>query len=139
MVLTILVVSLRPLLTFFMKKHFFSLLLLTTIFWNCSVDKRQLEGAWRAVAFYENGQKVITPLDSVSLHFSPVGTYVFRSMGHYYEAGYFKTSLRYIILQDTTEIQMTPDRTIAVQYLSKDTLKLEMGKNGKMQVLFMVR
>jgi len=103
------------------------------------VDKTRLEGAWRAVAFYEDGQQVNTPLDSVSLHFSPVGTYLFHSMGHYKAAGHFKITLRYIVLQDTTNDETTPDRTIAVQYLSTDTLKLEMGKNGKMQVLFMAR
>lgn len=123
----------------FMKKYCIWMLGATSLFLACTVDKTRLEGHWRAVAFYENGQQVNTPLDSVSLYFTPNGTYVFRAAGHYKEAGFYKTTLYYVVLQDTTITSAPKDRTIGVQYLSKDTLKLEMGRDGKMQVLFMAR
>jgi hypothetical protein len=108
------------------------------LFIACTVDRGALSGRWQAVALYEDGQNTATPLDSVSLFFSEDGTYSFRSIGFYREAGYFHTNLRYLTLRDTTAETAT-EHTLAVQHLSDDTLKLEMGKNGKSQVLFLCK
>ena len=108
-----------------------------TLFPACSLDYRDVAGDWKAVAFYENGQTVQTPLDSVGLLLTPGGRYRFQSIGYYREAGRYRCSLRYLFLEDTTT-SPTQERMVQVLHVSSDTLKLKMGQAGKEQGLFLV-
>ena len=105
---------------------------------SCTLDMGLLCGHWQASAFYENGQTAPAETAQVSLDFTPDGRYVFRSSAHYSEAGQFRESGHFLYLTDTTA---TPSKTrkIKVLYLSSDTLKIKMGKDGKEQVLFLYR
>ena len=105
---------------------------------SCSLDVGLLFGHWQASAFYENGQTARAQTEVVSLEFSADGRYQFRSSAHYSEAGTFRESGHVLYLTDTTA---TPSkvRKIKVLYLSNDTLKIKMGKDGKEQVLFLYR
>lgn len=105
---------------------------------SCSLDVGLLFGHWQASAFYENGQTARAQTEVVSLEFSADGRYQFRSSAHYSEAGTFRESGHFLYLTDTTA---TPSkvRKIKVLYLSNDTLKIKMGKDGKEQVLFLYR
>ena len=67
------------------------------------VDKNKLTGQWQATHFYESGQTVNTPLDSVKLVIQPDGGYSFHSIGFYEEKGRFDVSGAHLILQDTTK------------------------------------
>lgn len=102
----------------------------------CSLDVKQLEGHWQAGAFYEKGQSVNVPLDEISLDFYPAGRYAFHSTAHYSEYGTFRDSGHHLYLTDTT-IVVPKVRKIKVLYLSSDSLKIEMAKEGHSQVLFL--
>ena len=103
----------------------------------CTLDTKQLQGVWKPVALYENGQSLAAPLDSVALHFSPEnGQYEFRSIGFYREAGPFRVSGKYLFLTDTTE-KPAQEHVLKVLFLSADTLKIQMKKAEREQVLFL--
>lgn len=104
----------------------------------CSLDERGLHGRWQAAAFYQNGQSVNAPLDSVSLDFLPGGVYAFHSAARYGEAGRYRVSARFLYLTDTTAL-LPKERIIKVLYLSADSLKIKMEKAGQEQVLFLCR
>lgn len=120
-----------------MKQNFyiFPLLLLIQA---CSLDQSDLSGHWKAVAFYENGAAVPVPLDSVALALTPDGHYSFTSTGFYREEGQYRCSMRYLFLNDTT-VRPARERMVQVLYVSPDTLKIKMGKDGKEQVLFLTK
>lgn len=104
----------------------------------CSLDVNLLTGTWKAVALYEDGQLLSAPLDSVALVFSGNGQYEFRSVGFYREAGPFRAAGKHLFLTDTTE-NPPNEHALKVLFASSDTLKLEMRKNGKEQVLFLAK
>lgn len=114
------------------------ILLFSLITFSCSVENNQLIGAWQAVAFYEMGQQIHTPLDSVRLSFSPTGSYRFNSLGLYAEEGSYRLAGRYLFMRDTT-VHPVVERAVKVQYLSADSLKIGMELNGKQQVVFFSR
>lgn len=118
-----------------MKKLVFPALLLLA---GCSIDERALVGQWQATAFFENGQLLATPLDAVSLQFTAQGGYTFASAGYYREAGSFRLSMRYLFLVDSTELA-PKEHVLKVLYLSDDSLKIRMEKEGREQVLFFAK
>ena len=103
---------------------------------SCSLDVKKLEGHWQAAAFFENGQAANTSLDEVSMDFYPSGRYSFRSKAHYSEFGTFRNSGHHLYLTDTTAVSPSV-RKIKVLYLSNDSLKIEMAKGGRSQILFL--
>lgn len=107
-------------------------------FHGCALDIGKLAGAWQAVAFYENGQRVATNLDSVSLQLAAEGQYIFRSQGFYTECGPYRVSRQFLYMTDTTR-QPAEERIVKVLYLSGDSLKIRMNAAGKEQVLFLAR
>lgn len=113
--------------------YFFLILLLAQA---CTLDRSDLSGNWRAIAFYENGMSVDVPLDSVTLTLTPEGHYAFTASGFYREEGPYRCSMRYLFLNDTT-VQPARERMVQVLYVSPDTLKIKMSREGKEQVLFM--
>lgn len=115
---------------------FYGILSLLAFFPSCTLDYGDVAGNWKAVAFFENGQSVQTPLDSVGLLLTPDGRYRFQSIGYYREAGRYRCSLRYLFLEDTT-ISPSQERMVQVLHVSSDTLKLKMGQAGKEQGLFL--
>lgn len=102
----------------------------------CSPDVQHLPGQWRAVAFYEKGEALAAPLDSVGLHFSPDGQYEFRSVGYYRERGPFRVAGNHLFLTDTTE-EPAQEHVLRVLFLSADTLKILMKEGDTEQVLFL--
>lgn len=102
----------------------------------CSLDTKQLNGVWKPVALYEKGQSLAAPLDSVGLVFAENGHYEFRSIGFYREAGPFRLDGKLLFLTDTTQ---TPakERVVKILFLSADTLKIQMKKAEREQVLFL--
>jgi hypothetical protein len=103
----------------------------------CTADPEQLAGHWQAVAFFENGQTVAVALDSVRLILHPGGHYHFKSLGEYSEAGRWRSSVRYLLLTDTTDGAELRERALQVQVVTTDTLKLMMKQQGKTQLLFL--
>lgn len=101
----------------------------------CELDITRLHGSWKAVAYYQNGQSLEAPLDSVGLVFAPTGQYEFRTIGFYREKGPFRVSGTRLFLIDTTE-QPAKEHVLNVLFLSSDTLKIQMKKGGHEQVLF---
>jgi hypothetical protein len=105
---------------------------------SCFLHESKLAGNWRAAAFYEQGQTVQVPLDSIRLVFGPDHRYHFRSIGQYSEAGPYRLAWRYLTLCDTTA---TPpqERVVELLFASADTLKIRMRHAEKEQVLFLFR
>ena len=120
-----------------MKQNFYIFLLFSSLL-SCTLDESDLSGDWRAVAFYENGASVQAPLDSVALALTPDGHYSFTSTGFYREEGHYRCSMRYLFLNDTT-VQPARERMVQVLFVSQDTMKIKMGKDGKEQVLFLTK
>jgi hypothetical protein len=104
----------------------------------CSVDEAALRGEWAAEAFYKNGQTASLPHDSVRLGFLPNGLYYFTSVGHYREAGRYRTSMYYLFLTDTTT-SPEQEHILKVLFLSTDTLKLRMERDGEEQQLVLLK
>ena len=115
-------------------KHFFAFIPMLLI--GCGIDGTVLPGRWQAVAFYEKGQSMPVPLDSVALIFSGDGQYEFRSAGFYRERGPFRISGTNLFLTDTTE-KPAKEHVLNVLFLSADTLKIQMKKEDREQVLFL--
>lgn len=114
-----------------MKRIFF----LTLVLFSCTVDQHKLSGTWQAVAYYEAGQAVNTPLQAVRLSFDNNGNYNFKSIGFYEEAGQYRVAGKFLFLRDTT-VPNPVERAIKVQYLSNDSLKIGMEADGKRRVVF---
>lgn len=112
------------------------LLILPLLMFSCTLDTRLLTGSWRAVGFYEKGQSLATPLDSVALSFNGENQYEFRSIGYYCERGPFRVAGAHLYLTDTT-VQPSKEHVLKVLFLSADTLKIEMRKGENAQVLFL--
>lgn len=112
------------------------LLLAALFFTACSLDINLLSGRWKAVGLFENGQSLPAPLDSVALTFSSDMQYEFRTIGFYREAGPFRIADTHLFLSDTTE-RPPKEHVLKVLFLSDDTLKIQMVKGGKEQVLFL--
>lgn len=114
-----------------MKRIFF----LSLVLLSCTVDQHKLSGTWQAVAYFEAGQSVNTPLEAVRLSFADNGGYIFHSIGFYEEAGQYRVAGKYLFLRDTTEPNAA-ERAVKVQFLSKDSLKIGMEADGKRRVVF---
>lgn len=102
---------------------------------SCAPDARLLEGSWRLTGFYQDGQALSVPLDSVGLIIHPNQAYEFRSIGFYREKGAFRTSSSYLFLRDSTRTN-PQERALKILFLTEDTLKLKMQHAEKEQVLF---
>ncbi len=101
----------------------------------CAPDARLLEGAWRLTGYYQDGQTIPVPLDSVGLVLHPNRIYEFRSIGLYREKGAFRTSSSYLFLRDSTRNE-AEERALKILLLTEDSLKLKMQRADKEQVLF---
>ncbi len=104
----------------------------------CGIDESHLTGHWQAVSFYEQGQTVVFPLDSIRLAFAPDNHYHFQSVGQYREAGPYRLLWRYLSLRDTTA-NPPQERMVEILFASADTLKIRMRKADKEQVLFLAK
>ena len=104
----------------------------------CTIQEKDIAGQWQATAFYENGQTLTVPLDSVKLVLTPEGGYAFSSLGFYRESGTYRVSIRYLFLTDTT-VQPAVEHILKVLYVSEDTLKIRMSRQGQEQVLFLAK
>ena len=119
------------------KMRCFSFFFLVLCCASCTLNVKQLEGNWQAVAFYEEGHSSSAALDSVALVLEPAKLrYEFRSMGHYRESGPLRVEGKHLFLTDTT-VHPAQNRVLRVLFLSDDTLKLLMSAGGKEQVLFL--
>lgn len=101
----------------------------------CAPDARLLEGAWRLTGYYQDGQAIPVPLDSVGLVLHPNQVYEFRSIGLYREKGAFRISSSYLFLQDSSRHD-AEERALKILLLTEDSLKLKMQRAEKEQVLF---
>jgi hypothetical protein len=122
--------------TILMKKIAFFTVLVCLV--SCNIDPKKLEGNWQATAFYQDGQSVSVPLDSVGLSFGADGSYTFRTIGFFRESGTFQTSGKYLILQ-ANMLASTPDKRVLIDFLDEKTLKIKMNSAGKVQHLFLER
>ena len=104
----------------------------------CTLQEKDVAGVWQAVSYFENGKSVSTPLDSVKLILKPDGGYEFYSQGQYYESGPFRVSARFLFLTDTTRIPLK-EYIVKVLYVSEDSLKIQMSRENKEQVLFLAK
>jgi hypothetical protein len=122
-----------------MKKNYrFILFFLSCASPACTVDTDALTGHWQAVAFYENGQQQPVVVQAIELQFMAGKRYAYRSIGHYMEAGKYRSVWQYLLLTDTTA-KSPVERIVKILHQSQDTLKLEMQSGVKSQVLFLKR
>ncbi len=114
------------------------ILLLSLVLCSCGIDQKKLLGAWQAVAYFEMGQTVATPLDAVRINFSPSGDYNFKSIGFYEEKGRYRIAGKYLFLMDTTA-EVPRERAVKILFVAADSLKIGMEADGKKSTVFFGR
>ena len=119
-----------------MKRIFVPALLLCL--YACTPDPKLLEGPWHVTGYYQDGQNVAAPLDSVRLVFHANKTYEFHSIGFYHESGTYRTSGSYLFLMDSTAKE-PKERALKILFLSNDSLKIAMQRDSVEQVLFLAK
>ncbi len=112
--------------------------LLSLVFCSCAIDQQKLIGTWQAVAYFEMGQAVVTPLDAVRITFTSSGDYNFNSIGFYEEKGQYRVAGKYLFLQDTTAV-IPKERALKILLLDSDSLKIGMEADGKKRTVFFGR
>ncbi len=112
--------------------------LLSLVFCSCGIDQNKLVGTWQAIAYFEMGQTVDTPLDAVRISFSPSGDYNFKSIGYYEEQGQYRVAGKYLFLLDTTAV-IPKERAVKILYIASDSLKIGMEADGKKRTVFFGR
>ena len=112
--------------------------LLSLVFCSCGIDQNKLIGSWQAVAYFETGQTINTPLDAVRISFSLSGDYNFKSIGFYEEKGQYRVAGKYLFLLDTTAL-LPKERAMKILLLDPDSLKIGMEADGKKRTVFFGR
>ncbi len=123
-----------------MKKLLFFSLLCTLLF-SCQNWKTQqaLVGKWVAEEFLVEGKPQNEELiDQISLTFTKEGTYQFKSVMNYREAGTFSIQNRLLLTKDTTGTN-PEEKKVVIETLEADTLKLSMRQNEQEVFLTLLR
>lgn len=104
----------------------------------CERDDQLLLGAWEAVRITEAGDSVRLDPAEVGFVFHPDNRYSFRSTLRYQEAGTWAYQEGFLIADDTTDAS-TPQRVVAVDKLTPDSLVLRMNGDTAQRVIILMR
>ena len=113
-------------------------LLFSLVLFSCTIDQQKLPGKWQAVAYFEDGKTVQTPLDSVRITLSSSGEYTFNSIGYYSENGTYRVAGQHLMLQEKGG-ENNAEKSLKILFLSADSLKIGMQAEKKSQVVFFAR
>ncbi len=101
-------------------------------------EDRLLLGEWQATQVLEEGDSLKLDPTQVGFLFRPDNRYTFRSTLRYEEAGTWRYTEGFLMAQDTTRAD-SPERVVAVEKLTPDSLELRMLSEGKERWITLLR
>lgn len=101
-------------------------------------EDKLLLGEWQATQVLEEGDSLKLDPTQVGFLFRPDNRYTFRSTLRYEEAGTWRYSEGFLMAQDTTRGD-SPERVVAVEKLTLDSLEIRMLSEGKERGLILLR
>ena len=112
---------------------------LLCLFFACGEREDQLLlGEWQATQVLEAGDSLKLNPAEVGFLFRPDNRYTFRSTLRYEEAGTWRYTEGFLMAQDTTRPN-TPERVVAVEKLTPDSLEIRMLSDGKERWLTLLK
>lgn len=107
------------------------MVLFAILFASCSErEDVLLLGKWQATQVLEAGDSLKLDPTQVGFLFRPDNRYTFRSTLRYQEAGTWRYTEGFLMAQDTTR-ENSPERVVAVEKLTTDSLEIRMLADGK--------
>ena len=117
----------------------FALALLVCCCFACGErEDKLLLGEWQASRVLESGDSLKLNPAEVGFLFRPDNRYTFRSTLRYAEAGTWRYTEGFLMARDTTR-ENSPERVVAVEKLTADSLELRMLADGKEQWLTLLK
>lgn len=114
------------------------LLLFSLLLLHCSQDDDLLYGEWRASLVTEDGDSLKLDPREITFDFRADNRYDFTSTLRYQEAGTWRYDDGYLFAQDTTQ-PTNPERVVAVEKLTLDTLILRMKADSAERLVTLLR
>ncbi len=116
-----------------------TILFLLCLFFACGErEDKLLLGEWQATQALEAGDSLKLDPAQIGFFFGPDNRYTFRSTLRYEEAGTWRYTEGFLMAQDTTRTD-SPERVVAVEKLTLDSLEIRMLSDGKEQWLTLLR
>ncbi|MBB4080166.1 hypothetical protein GGR28_002796 [Lewinella aquimaris] len=112
----------------------FSLLFLL----HCEREDQLLLGEWRGSLVTENGDSLKLNPREITFDFRPDNRYHFTSTLRYSEAGTWRYDSGYLFAKDTTQ-PTNPERVVAVEKLTLDSLVLRMQADTAQRLVVLLR
>ena len=109
------------------------------LFFACGAREDQLLlGEWQAVQVLEAGDSLKLDPAQVGFLFRPDNRYTFRSTLRYEEAGTWRYTDGFLMARDTTR-ENSPERVVAVEKLTPDSLQIRMLSDDKERWVTLLR
>jgi hypothetical protein len=118
--------------------RYFCLLALLLCFGCGEREDLLLLGEWQATQVLESGDSLKLDPTQVGFFFRPDNRYTFRSTLRYEEAGSWHYAEGFLMAQDTTR-ENSPERVVAVEKLTMDSLEIRMLSDGKERRLTLLK
>ena len=113
-------------------------LLLSLCLLHCEQETELLPGDWQATLVTEEGDSLRLDPSEITFRFTPAGRYAFTSTLRYAEAGTWRYEDGYLFAQDTTQ-PSNPERIVAVERLTLDSLVLRMQADTAQRIVYLLR
>ncbi|MEL6925641.1 MAG: hypothetical protein AAFO94_16470 [Bacteroidota bacterium] len=97
-----------------------------------------LRGQWQGIAFTESADSVKLDPSEITFDFRPNGVYHYTSTLNYKEAGSYKLDGAILYTTDTVW-RVTGEKAVEIAFEGKDTLLVNMNRDGIDQQLLMRR
>ena len=114
------------------------LFLLPLLFLHCTREDNLLLGEWQGALVTEDGDSLRLDPREITFAFTPDNRYTFTSTLRYREAGTWRFDSGYLFAQDTTQ-PSNPERIVAVEILTIDSLVLRMQADTAQRLVYLLR
>jgi hypothetical protein len=121
-----------------MQKFTLGTLLVLFCCFSCEREDRLLLGSWKASSVTEAGDSVRLDPAQINFDFTPDNRYTFQSTLKYKEAGTWTFNQDVLTANDTTRTN-TPQRVVAVDKLTLDSLVLRMNGEAAERTVVLLR
>ncbi len=113
-------------------------LLLLVFLFACERDDKLLLGDWEATLITEGMDTLAVVPSEIGFTFAPDNRYRYRSTLRYREAGTWRYDNGYLFARDTTQ-PAQPERIVAVEKLTVDSLVIRMRRDSAERMLTLLR
>lgn len=105
---------------------------------SCEREDLLLLGDWRAVSAVEGGDSLRLDPSEIAFTFRPNNRYHYESTLRYQEAGTWRYENGFLFARDTTSAA-NPERIVAVELLTADSLLLRMRADSAERFILLLR